>query len=68
MLTERRFERSHGIRVERNAATLTRFRRAVIEPCDLADEIDAAPFEPEDLTRAAAGRECEPHDGLHVLG
>ncbi len=31
-LSPRRFERRHGVRVERNTAAVRRLRRAVIEP------------------------------------
>src|SRR5579863_5068643 len=68
VLTPRRFERRHSIRIERYAATVARLCRAVIEPGHLSGEVHAAPFEPQDLTRATTGRERKLHDRLHVLG
>ncbi len=67
VLSPRRFERRRGVRIERYTATVTRLRRTVIEPRDLPVKIYAAPFEPQDLARTAAGRERELHDRLHVV-
>jgi hypothetical protein len=67
VLSPRRFERRHGIRIHGNAAAVTRLRRAVIEPGHLPVKIHAAPFEPQDLARTAAGRERKLHNRLHVV-
>jgi hypothetical protein len=53
VLTPHRFERRHGIRIQGDAPSVARFRGAVIEPGHLPIEIDAVPFEPQDLPRAA---------------
>jgi hypothetical protein len=40
----------------------------VIEPGDLPIEIHTASFEPQDLARTTAGRECKLHDRLQAVG
>src|SRR5450631_1857512 len=67
MLSSRRFERPHCVRIERYAAAIARLSRAVIEPGHFSVKIHAAPFEPQDLARTAAGRERKLDDRLHVL-
>src|SRR5271170_6070341 len=67
VLSPRRFERCHGIRIQGNAAAVPGLRRAVIEPGHLAVKIHAAPFKAQDLTRSTTGREHKLHDRLHML-
>src|ERR1700687_2945930 len=66
VLTPRRLERRHGVRIERNTAALARLRGAMIEPCHLASEIHPTPFEPVNLACTTASRQRELHDRLHV--
>src|ERR1700737_734079 len=57
VLSPRHFERRHGVRIQGNAASVARLRRAVIEPRLFPVKVHAAPFEPQNLARATTGRE-----------